>query len=46
MTHSSLQGGGDRGSERLVDLSKVTKLIKRAMGDFPVVQWLKISSRC
>ena len=41
MTHPSLQGGGDRGSKRLVDLSKVTKLIKRAMGTSLVVQWLK-----
>ena len=41
MIHPSLQGGGDRGSERLVDLSKVTKLIKRAMGTSLVVQWLR-----
>ena len=46
MTHPSLQGGGDRGSERLVDLSKVTKLIE-SYGDFPDGPMAKIlGSQC
>lgn len=35
MTHPSLQGGGDRGSERLVGFVQGHKANKESYGDFP-----------